>query len=169
MENVFLEQMVKREGTTMDWIKRIGMILGGLILCGGSLVLLGSFFGIVLVVVVWFGWILWRRLNKEYEYIYTDGHLDIDCVYHRSTRRSMVSIDCREFEIIAPAESEQYKKLFERKYDKELDAGRGGIRENTYIAICNREGNTLKMMFEPNDRILEAMKKYIPRKLELRK
>lgn len=169
MDNVYLEQMVKREGTAMDWLKRIGMIVAGLLLSGVALVILGSFFAIVFVVVVWMIWILWRRLDKEYEYIYTDGHLDIDCVYHRSTRRSMVSIDCREFEIVAPAEAAEHQRLFEKKYDKVLDAGRGGVRENTYIAICNRDGNTLKMYFEPNDRILEAMKKYIPRKMELRK
>lgn len=169
MDNVYLEQMVKREGTAMDWLKRIGMIVAGLLLSGVALVILGSFFAIVFVVVVWMIWILWRRLDKEYEYIYTDGHLDIDCVYHRSTRRSMVSIDCREFEIVAPAEAAEHQRLFEKKYDKVLDAGRGGVRENTYIAICNRDGNTLKMYFEPNERILEAMKKYIPRKMELRK
>lgn len=169
MDNVYMEQMVRREGTPMDWVKRIGMILGGLLLTGIGLVFLGSFFAIIFVVVVWMIWILWRRLNREYEYIYTDGHLDVDCVYHRSTRRSMVSIDCREFEVIAPAEDPKYQSLFEKKYNKVLDAGRGGVRENTYIAICNREGNTLKMYFEPNERILTEMKKYIPRKLELRK
>ena len=168
MDNVYLEQMVQREGTSKDWLIRIGLILGGLLITGISLMVLGSFFAIIFVIVVWMGWVLWRRLSKEYEYIYTDGHLDVDCVYHRSTRRSMVSIDCREFEIIAPAEDPKYQKLFERKYDKVLDAGRGGVRENTYIAICNREGNTLKMFFEPNEQILSAMKKYIPRKLELR-
>ena len=66
----------------MDWLKRIGMIMAGLLLSGVALVILGSFFAIVFVVVVWMIWILWRRLDKEYEYIYTDGHLDIDCVYH---------------------------------------------------------------------------------------
>ena len=79
----------------------------------------------------------------------------------------MISLDCREFEIIAPASDPRYKSLFDKSYNKVLDAGRGGIRENTYIAICTRENNTLKMLFEPNDEMLEAMKRYIPRTLVL--
>lgn len=165
MDAVYLEQMVRREGTVMDWVKRIGMLLGGFIICALAMVFISSFFPIIFVVVVWAIWILWRRLSREYEYIYTDGNLDIDCVYHRSNRRSMVSIDCKEFEIIAPAQDPSYQAVFNKKYDKVLDAGRGGIRDTTYIAICNREGNSLKMLFEPNERMLSAIKKYMPRKL----
>ncbi len=175
-KTVYLEQLVKREGSILDWVKRIGILVLGILLCfvlwfllsAVAPSVLAAFFPVLFALTVWGIWIFWRRQSKEYEYIYTDGNLDVDCVYHRGTRRSMVSIDCREFEVIAPAENPDYQKLFERKYDKVLDAGRGGIRENTYIAICNRENRTLKMMFEPNERILEAMKKYIPRKLILR-
>lgn len=167
MDNVYLEYMIKRETVPMDWVKRIGGILLGIILCAAVMILFTPAFAIVFVAAIWGNVFLWRRLDKEYEYIYTDGNLDVDCVFHRSSRKRMVSIDCREFEVVAPAGEERLQSAFERKYDKVLDAGRGGIRENTYIAICNREGNTLKLLFEPSDAILEAMRHYIPRTLVL--
>ena len=167
MDNVYLEQMVRRESTPVDLLKRIGLILGVLLLNTIVLVLFAAGFPIVLAVSCWFAFILWKRISREYEYIYTDGLLDVDCIYSRSNRRPMVSIDCKEFEVIAQAGNEQFKHEFEKRYDKFLDAGRGGIRENTWIAICNREGKTLKLYFEPKDEMLDAMKKYAPRVVAL--
>ncbi|MCR5004811.1 MAG: hypothetical protein K6A77_02785 [Clostridiales bacterium] len=167
MDSIYLEYMVKRERVPMDWIKRIGLVLGLIILNFLVLNFFSFAFPILLALSAWGGLIVWRRMDKEFEYIYTDGLLDVDCVYHASTRKSMISLDCREFEIVAPASDPRYQSLFDKNYNKVLDAGRGGIRENTYIAICARENNTLKMLFEPNDAMLEAMKRYIPRTLIL--
>ena len=165
MDSVYLEQMVKRERVPMDWVKRIGLVLILLIVNFLVLNFFSAAFPILLALSAWGGMIVWRRIDKEYEYIYTDGLLDVDCIYHSSTRKSMISLDCREFELIAPASDTRYQSVFNKSYNKVLDAGRGGIRENTYIAICTRENNTLKMLFEPNERMLEAMKHYIPRTL----
>lgn len=169
MENnnsVYLEYMVKHEGTPADMIKRLAIIIGGLFLNLSAIIFLTTFFPIILAVSAWILFILWRKLSKEYEYIYTDGTLDVDCVYHRSTRKAMISLDCKEFALVAPASDPTAEKLMERRYDKTLDAGRGGIRENTYAAICNREGNTLLLLFEPTERMLEAMKRYNPRNVK---
>ena len=167
MDQIYLEQMVKRESVPLDWVKRIGLILGLFIINFLVLNFFSMGFPILLAISCWGGWVVWRKIDKEYEYIYTDGLLDVDCIYHASTRKSMISLDCREFELIAPASDTRFQATFNKSYNKVLDAGRGGIRENTYIAICSRENNTLKMLFEPNEKMLEAMKRYIPRTLVL--
>ena len=168
MDHVYMEEMVKHEATGKDLLMRIGLIAAYLVLNIVILTLINLLFPIVLAISSWGLYIFWRRISKEYEYIYTDGNLDVDCVFHRSTRKHMTSIDIREFSLIAPADEHQYQGMYEKKYDKFLDAGRGGIRENTYVGICTREGQTLKMYFEPSEEMLNAMKKYSPRNVVLK-
>ena len=165
MEKVYTEQIVRRESRASDWLIRFGAIFLTLLICYIMLMVFPQAFAILLALGAWFDFILWRRMSKEYEYIFTDGQLDVDCIYSRSTRRSMVSLSSREFDIIAPASDPDYKSLFDKKYDKVLDAGRGGIRENTYIAISNKDEKSLKMLFEPNEEMLALMHKHMPRTL----
>ena len=169
MEKVYTEQIVRREMSIKDWAIRIGTILLTLLLCFIVLNVFYQAFAILLALGCWFSFVVWRRMSKEYEYIFTDGQLDVDCIYSRSNRRSMVSLSSRDIEVIAPASDKQYEAMFNKKYDKFLDAGRGGIRENTYVVICNREDKSLKMYFEPNEEMLELLHKYMPRTLVMKK
>lgn len=165
MSEVYLEQMVKEEKTGKGIALRIAMILGALLICFLAFIspwrqyifvfaLTVSCIGILL---------LWRRVMREYEYIFTEGQLDVDVIFSRVARKHLLSIDCRKFQLIAPAGEPKYQKIFEQKYGKTIDAGRGKINENTYIAIAKKEDKTLKLIFEPNERMIEAIKKYSPR------
>ncbi|MFQ9801231.1 MAG: hypothetical protein ACLR23_22595 [Clostridia bacterium] len=77
----------------------------------------------------------------------------------------MVSLDCKLFQIIARADEPQYQAKFNAKYDKVLNAGSGAVNSKTFIGIAKKDEKTLKLIFEPDERILESMKKYIPRTL----
>ena len=56
----------------------------------------------------------------------------------------------------------------EAKYDKVIDAGRGGLNEKSYIGILTKDEKTIKLIFEPDERMVAALKRYIPRKFEAR-
>ena len=140
-----------------------------IVLSIAGLFILKTFFPVVFVVICFGTWFLIRRIDKEYEYIYTDGNLDIDCIYHRSMRKRMVSLDCKLFQIIARADEPQYQAKFNAKYDKVLNAGSGAVNSKTFIGIAKKDEKTLKLIFEPDERILESMKKYIPRTLVWKK
>ncbi len=169
MDNTFIEQLVRQENKSKNILKKIGLIVLAIVLSVAGLFILKTFFPIVFVVICFGTWFLLRRIDKEYEYIYTDGNLDIDCIYHRSMRKRMVSLDCKLFQIIAPADEPQYQAKFNAKYDKVLNAGSGAVNSRTFIGIAKKDEKTLKLIFEPDERILESMKKYIPRTLVWKK
>ena len=79
-----------------------------------------------------------------------------------------MSADAKEFQFIAPADSKIYHNQLEAKYDKVIDAGSGALNERSYVGVLKRDEMTIKLIFEPNERIVNALKRYAPRKFEAR-
>ena len=100
VQDTFIEQMVKRGTKEKDRLHRAILIVCALIVL--SIPWIIGFNAVylvepVLIMIVGLGvWILWRRTSKEYEYIYTEGAIDIDVVYGRSSRKHLFSIDARK-------------------------------------------------------------------------
>ena len=168
MENVFIECMVRREDQTARIIKKVGMILGAVVINALALLLITMFFSIVLVATCLFIYFFWRRIDREYEYIYTDGLLDVDVIFGKNSRKRLLSVDAKEFQMVVPADSQDHHNQLEAKYDKVIDAGRGGLNEKSYIGILTKDEKTIKLIFEPDERMVAALKRYIPRKFEAR-
>ena len=168
MDNVFIECMVRRDDNTMRIVKKVGMILGLLIFDLIVLLFFTLFFSVALVISCLVVFFFWRRIDREYEYIYTDGLLDIDVIYGRSSRKRLLSADAKEFQFIAPADSKIYHNQLEAKYDKVIDADSGALNERSYVGVLKRDEKTIKLIFEPNERIVNALKRYAPRKFEAR-
>lgn len=168
MENTFIECMVRRDDNTVRIIKKVGMILGALVINALALMLITMFFSVVLVATCLVIYFFWRRIDREYEYIYTDGLIDIDVIYGRSSRKRLLSADARDFQFIVPADSQEHHNQLEAKYDKVIDAGSGRMNEKTYIGVVARDEKTVKLIFEPDERIVAALKKYAPRKFVAR-
>ena len=42
------------------------------------------------------------------------------------------------------------------------------IRDRSYIGILTKDEKTIKLIFEPDERMVTALKRYIPRKFEAR-
>ena len=96
--------------------------------------------------------------NWEYEYIVTEGTVDIDQVIARQKRKRMVSFDCRECEIIAPFNRgdrfEAYKSLPIRFFTAWDD------HPDNYFAVFERVGARTVVVFQPTEAMLEAFKHY---------
>lgn len=165
--NVYLEHMVKREDKTAQILKKIAMIVLAVLVNGFILLhpVLILFISLSATITFFAFFIFWGRISREYEYIYTDGLLDIDVIYGRANRKRLLSVDARKFQFMAPYDCAQYRTRIDAKYDKNIDATRGTITDRTYCGVVTRDdGKTYKLLFEPSDEILEAMRHYIPNK-----
>lgn len=165
--DMFNEQLVERKPNRSDVIKKIGIILLGIILL--VLVLgipaLESFQLPVIVVVIFAIVFFIRRMNIEYEYVFTNGELDVDKIINKSKRKHIVSIHVTKFMVMVPAGNKDFAKEVET-YSKLYDFSSGTIKENTYAAIYEAGGNRVKIIFEPNDKMFAAIRSYIPRKIK---
>jgi len=173
VQDTFIEQMVKRGTKQKDNIRKAFILLGALIvltipwLIGFNAV---YFVEPVLIMIVGLGvWILWRRSSREYEYIYTEGLIDIDVVYGRSSRKDVFSIDARKATLIAPASDPKAKELAEDKsFDRKVYACEGEVREDTYVLIGEYKSRKYLVYWEPDERILEGIRHYAPRRAIIR-
>lgn len=170
MGDVFNEQLVKKKNTLKDNMLRVAIIIGALVIiaiCLAIKFLVGFIFPITIAVILGAVWLI-RRLNIEYEYVFTSGELDIDKILNRNKRKHFLTIDIKKVEIMAPIDSKEHERELSN-YEKIVDCSSGVKNKNTYAAMIVRNGKREKLIIEPNEKMLNAFKKYIPRKLVINK
>lgn len=164
----FNEQLVAKTNTLKDNILKAAIIFFGavfiILICSMIKFLVGFIMPIALVVL--FGAVFFiRRLNVEFEYVFTSGDLDIDKIFNKKNKRKrFITVDVRKFEIMAPVDSKDHARELSN-YQKIVDCSSGIKKENTYAAMVVRDGKREKLILEPNEKMLKAIKKYIPRKV----
>lgn len=166
MGDIFNEQLVAKTNTLKDNILKAAIIFGAvfiILICSMIKFLVGFIMPIALVVI--FGAVFFiRRLNVEFEYVFTSGDLDIDKIFNKNKRKRFITVDVRKFEIMAPVDSKDHARELSN-YQKIVDCSSGIKKENTYAAMVVRDGKREKLILEPNEKMLKAIKKYIPRKV----
>ncbi len=162
MNELYAEAVVKRKDTFTTIGLRVLMIIGAL--AGFFLIMTGnllSFLGVAILVAVFY---FYPRLSVEYEYVFVDGQLDFDKISGKSKRKTMLRIDFEQVEIMAPFNSaalDNYKHLqLETKDFSSLNKD-----SKPYVIIANANGKKLKILFEPNEKMLAMIKQKSPRKV----
>ena len=96
MDDLYVEQLVEKEETKKDVFKKIGIVV---IACIVSMLLSSQWLfkdpihaSPLIIVVAIIASYFFKRLNIEYEYLFTNGTLDIDCIYNRSKRKNIFSV-----------------------------------------------------------------------------
>lgn len=175
MGDTFIERMVKKKFETMDFLIILGVVAGifiltfvgfivGFLVLGfpmiAMLVVAGSVFG---------GYKLISMRILEFEYSLTNGFVTIDKIMNRSTRKRMTSFECDSCEDLGKyAEAEV--RLKTRSFDTRVFATAvTGSPDSWYMIVrSGKTGKTL-VVFDPDEDLQEAIKKYIPRQLKFEK
>ena len=160
MNEFLTEQLVRRCNTAATTMKKIGLILATVV----SVLL-----GFVHPMLVWLTAImviadifLFKRMNVEFEYVYFNGDLDIDKIMNMQSRKRVFSTNIKEMEVIAPTGSVE---LHPYQRTKTLDYSTQNPEDKTYEMVTLFKGETVKVIFNPNEKILNGMKNMTPRKV----
>ena len=168
MGDVFNEQIVKRHGNFSDTLKRAGIAGLVFVIFIMSFIFLQAFAIFIGAAAVFGGIYLMSFLNVEFEYVYTNGELDIDVIYNRARRKRLFSTVVKDFEIMAHVEDKQHMGAFSGAQDT-INCHSGEIGPNTYAFLATIKGKKSKVIFEPNDKMLKAIGTTLSRrKLHLR-
>ena len=167
MMDIFCEFLVEKK-STRDKLIRALLVIACILFC------YVSFYFLFFIKIQWM-WlipILWgaaiygthlarQQFSIEFEYSFTNGVLDIDKILGRSKRKKMVSIVCRNIQHMAPmhANFSCDRKVINAIYDENL--GR-----KYYVNFMDK-GEPCTLLFQPPEKILDNMKKYNPRNIEL--
>lgn len=160
MNDFYTEQLIKKQPDMKDLAIKVGLV--ALFIISVLVVFLFPLGLLLPVIVIVFDVIMFRRLNVEYEYLYVNGDLDIDKIMNRSKRKKMFTMNVADLELLAPADApeiQRYQNLKTCSYC----SGNGQARE--YALIIANHGELKKIIFEPNDTILEGFYILAPRKV----
>lgn len=175
MNDVFVERMIKKKFETTDLLIVIGVV-AAVILLG----LVGLFVGLVVLMfpmlsllviagAVFGGYKLISMRMLEYEYSLTNGFVTVDKILNRASRKRMTSFECSTCEDIG-VYAEAEARLKTRSFDNRIFATEYSDHRNSWFMIVHsgKTGKTL-VVFDPDEDLQEAIKKFIPRSLKFEK
>lgn len=135
-----------------------------ILLCGFCYVLrilsIFSFLFAALAFAIGFGaWYVCIQLNLEYEYIVTNGDLDVDKIIAKRTRKRVLSVDCRTISEFGKYDPDQFTN---RRFAARVVAT--AVDENACYAVFSpKDAGEALLIFSPNEKTLAALRKYAPR------
>ena len=157
----FFEQIISVKKTGKAVAALIGIWLAAFVVC--FLLFFTGFFGMLtflLIAGVLYGaFKLSCLLNIEYEYIVTNGIMDIDKITNKSSRKRVLS-----FELQTVSRIEKYNpSLLNSVNSKDVLIACNQDDKDAYLMVSSTEGKgTNYLVFAPDERLRSAVVKFVP-------
>ena len=163
MGDIFKEQIVKRKQTAKDVAIRICLVVLVILIFFVMLYLIGQF-AVMVVFAAGFGAAyLASFLRVEYEYVFTNGELDIDVIYNQSRRKRVFSAPVSDIEIMAHVDDKAHAHEFQN-YQELKDYSSGEVTNDTYAFMLNYKTKRTKIIIEPNEKMIKAISGVLTRR-----
>lgn len=162
MNHAVYELLVPRHSKATDRILQVLLIIVIAALAVGTLIFGPVLFLIAIALGVVSYLFIFPRFNVEYEYTLLNHDLDIDVIYNRTKRKSVMSFDLQKAEIIAPAASH---RLDSYQNTKTLDYSAQDPHNTAYAIIISMNQTINRILIQPDATMLEYMQNFLPRTL----
>jgi hypothetical protein len=162
--DVFIEKLVKRRKTMADVLLILLIVAGAVILSYLIMRYIPQFAMISIIGLFYLVYVLITKLNIEYEYAVTNGELDIDMITNQKQRKRLLSVNCRDFDVVAKVDSLQYTKQIKECKNIKDYTSRSKNAEVWFISMM-KDGQPTVILFEPLEKMIENFAIYIPRKI----
>lgn len=168
MSDLYTEVIVKRKKKAADTVKK-GLLIAGTVISAVAFFVtpLGLIAMILLIAFAIADYFLLPTFDVEYEYTYVNGELDIDKIMSKQKRKRVYTMDMKALELMAPSNSHVLDYHNQNKNLKVYDFSSGEEGAKTYTMIVKGEKGTEKVIFEPDEVILNDMKRIAPREVNL--
>lgn len=107
---------------------------------------------------------VFRNAKVEYEYLVVSGTLSVDKIFGQSARKNAWEASIQEILIIAPADS-FYIKEHDNNTIKVINFTSGFKNREVYAVVSHSGGQKTKVLFEPNEKILNCLRQVAPSKV----
>ncbi len=165
MSDLYIELLVKKKRTATDTILKTLLIaltvlafLAGLLITPLALIV---FVGLLVL-----DYFKLPGFDLEYEYLYVNGELDIDKIMSKQKRKRVGSFDMKNVEMVAPVKSHELDYYRNGKV-KVVDYSSGEENANVYAMLVKDDKEQKMVLFEPNQAILDDMRRIAPRAVKL--
>ena len=162
--DTFFEQIVsiKKSGKSiflffLIWMFAI-LICLLLLLFGTSFV--GPLTPIFIVAVGYGAWWLSSKFNIEYEYIVTNGTMDVDKIINKSSRKRISSFELANVERVEKYNSHLLQNIKSENIVFACDPN----SPDAYLIVASKEDTKVNyIVFTPSEKLKEAIKKSLPK------
>lgn len=162
--DVYAECLVAKIPTTGDKVKKI-LLLVAMVVIGAFLLLFFGILGVMLdAAILYGGYYLFTGMDKEYEYIFTNGTLDIDKISGQRSRKRMVSVDADTF--TAFGKLSEAVDMAEGTTLVLASAGNGGT--DYYADAKHKTAGNVRIIFTPNDKVIDGIAQFLPRQMRVK-
>lgn len=161
MNEAYYEIMVSKKASPLVKVAQIvAAIMSGFFVL---IMFMGIIWGIVLAVA--FGvasYVISLYSSVEYEYLYVDKELQIDCILAKSKRKRKETLDLNELVVLAPVRSHELDHYRNGNYKKaDYSSGEEDNAQKKYMLIVNDK----QIIFEPTEELVKTIRMFAPRKV----
>lgn len=165
-----IECIVKRNITTTAVFQRAGMVFLDVVVLIVLFILGGYFpsflllFFIIIGIMVFLTYLVFRNTDVEFEYQFVEGSLRIDKIMHKMTRKKLKVFDMSKMDYMAPVGSRHHGGLASQR--KMYDFSVNDETPVSYIAVVyDGDNSAVDLKFTPDEKLLTALSKAYPRKV----
>ncbi|MBR4224199.1 MAG: hypothetical protein IKR73_05265 [Oscillospiraceae bacterium] len=163
MNDFYAEYLVEKRSDGKDTAKRILLLVGMTVLCIVIFLFTGPVGILLSALVVYGGYYLFTGTSTEYEYIITNGSFDVDKISGRRSRKRLISTEISTFTDFgkladAPAAPSGCTTVL-------ASDNSGG--EDWYADLKHKSAGNVRIIFSPNEKIIEGVEMFLPRQLKL--
>ena len=160
MNETYAELVVKRKETAQTMLIRVALIVSAVLaflltMSNSILVTIAALYAASLFYII-------PRLKYEYEYIYCDGQIDFDKIMGKSSRKNSMKVQFEHVVAMAPKGSHALDGYAHIK-TKEKDFTSKDPNKKPYVLIVKNNDSVTKVLFEPNQTIIDMIKYKYPR------
>ncbi len=171
--DIFVEQIVKKAPNGKDTAKKVLMVAGMCLLAAVLafvIMYIPAFSGVALLLLfgmVYGGYYLITGLEVEYEYIVTNGEIDIDKIIAKRKRSRLITVKVSSFEAFG-------------KYADAPDIDSGVTTVNAvgvslsgaettewYADFNHPSAGKVRLIISAEDKVIEAIRPFLPRQLKV--
>lgn len=168
MQDVFIEYMVRRKNTTQTTLKKVGIIVGAMVVSFLLFVFSGylgafSFLGTLAVCGIVYGaYVLLTSQNVEFEYAVTNGEIDIDRIMAQRKRQRLITVNCRQVEAFGKYKAAEHAN---KTYGKKIFACDSADSQDLWYCVVRsaKESGPVLVVFNANEKMLNGIKPFLPR------
>jgi hypothetical protein len=103
-----------------------------------------------------------KKLYVEYEYVFTNGEIDVDKIVEMKKRSRALTFNIKSVELLAP-ENSQHIKDFANKPSKVVTLFPNTTDKDVYVAMVTGGNERLQLRFVPDEEFINLCYKYNPR------
>lgn len=161
MNDFMTEQLVEQKDTGVTFLKKAGLI--ALTVFMALLIFKGlSFMVYVVMIMIAVDVFLFNRMKVEYEYAYFGGDITIAKIFNKQSRKTLISVNVKDIDIIAPTESAEMRPYGQLKV---LNCSSCEPHKKTYTMVTKQKEQKVKVIFEPSEELLKGLRMAAPRKV----